>query len=90
MVRHESKLLQQSDVDARSDNSDGDRLIGAERLLLDGREDSTMSTKRFWNSGSLICGVETDCPVAVQTSNPLAQPPDASANLAVAIIANPI
>ena len=64
-MRHERRALQHNEATARSDK---ERLLG-------GKDDSTMSAKRFWNAASPICGVvAVVAPAGAQTTYPLSQP----------------
>lgn len=66
IVRQDSSALQHKDATARSDS---------ERLKA-GREDCTMSVKRFANAASPICGVVADvAPAGAQTTKPVLQSP---------------
>ena len=64
-MRHERRALQHNEATVRS----------AKERLLGGKDDSTMSTKRFWNAASPICGVvAVVAPAGAQTTYPLSQP----------------
>jgi len=66
MVRQDSKALQHKDATARSDS---------ERLNV-GKEECTISVKRFWKAASPICGVTPElAPGGAQIENPVSQSP---------------
>ena len=66
IVKHDRSALQHKEATARSDN---ERLLG-------GKDDSTMSVKRFWKAASPMCGVVAEvAPAGAQTTYPLSQPP---------------
>lgn len=68
IVRQDRRALQHNEATARSD-------IERERLLA-GKDDSTMSVKRFWKAASPICGVVAEvAPGGVQRTKPLLQSP---------------
>jgi hypothetical protein len=68
IVRQDRRALQHSEATARPE-------IGSDRLLA-GKDDSTMSVKRFWKAASPICGVVADvAPGGVQITKPVLQSP---------------
>jgi hypothetical protein len=68
IVRQDSRALQHNEATARSE-------IERARLLA-GKDDSTMSVKRFWKAASPICGVVAEvAPGGVQMTKPLLQSP---------------
>jgi hypothetical protein len=68
IVRQDRSALQHNEATARSE-------IERERLLA-GKDDSTMSVKRFWKAASPICGVVADeAPGGAQMTKPVLQLP---------------
>jgi hypothetical protein len=68
IARQDRRALQHNEATARSE-------MERERLLA-GKDDSTMSVKRFWKAASPICGVVADvAPGGVQMTKPVLQSP---------------